>query len=292
MFQYIPHSDIDFQRYNDCVANSLEPIVYVESWFLDIVTQKDWDILVYNNYEAVMPIPYARMKRSFWKKSLAQPYFAQQLGVISKVPIAKEVHLEFLNELKKLKPLVYHLNYLQTSILSDLGLRTRKNYVLDLNKSYEELYYGFSTSKRQGVKKGKQNSLKVSNITIDEFVSFQAKHMPLKESAQILKKKKQLFEYCLNRDLGEIYAVKKEKEVVSVAFFTKYRNKFYYSQSAASEMGRKLFATDFILNYIIEKHAKTPTILDFEGSEIPGIGKFMERFGAENHPYIVVSTKQ
>lgn len=292
MLQYIPHSDIDLQRYNDCVSNSLEPIVYAESWFLDIVTQKDWGILVYNNYEAVMPIPYTRMKRSFWKKSLVQPYFAQQLGLISKVPIAKEIHLEFLNELKKLEPLVYHLNHLQTSILSNLGLKTRKNYVLDLNKPYEELYYGFSTSKRQGVKKGKQNNLKVSNIAVDEFISFQAKHMPLKESAQILKKKKQLFEYCLKHDLGEIYAVKKEEEVISVAFFTKYRNRFYYSQSAASEMGRKLFATDFILNYIIEKHANTPTILDFEGSEITGVGKFMERFGAENHPYIVVSTKQ
>lgn len=290
MLQYIPHSEIDFQRYNDCVSNSLEPIVYAESWFLDIVTQKDWGVLVYNNYEAVMPIPYARMKRSFWKKSLVQPYFAQQLGVISKVPIAKDIHLEFLKELKNLKPLVYHLNHLQTSELSDLELKTRKNYVLDLNKSYEELYYGFSTSKRQGVKKGKQNNLKVSDIAIDDFISFQAKHMPLKESAQIHKKKKQLFEYCLNHDLGEIYSVKNEEEVVSVAFFTKYRNRFYYSQSAASEMGRKLFATDFILNYIIEKHAKTPTILDFEGSEIPGVGKFMERFGAKNQPYMVVST--
>lgn len=290
MLQYIPHSDIDFQRYNDCVSNSLEPIVYAESWFLNIVTQKDWGILVYNNYEAVMPIPYTRMKRSFWKKSLVQPYFAQQLGLISKVPIAKDIHLEFLKELKNLKPLVYHLNHLQTSELSDLELKTRKNYVLDLNKSYEELYYGFSTSKRQGVKKGKQNNLKVSDIAIDDFISFQAKHMPLKESAQIHKKKKQLFEYCLNHDLGEIYSVKNEEEVVSVAFFTKYRNRFYYSQSAASEMGRKLFATDFILNYIIEKHAKTPTILDFEGSEIPGVGKFMERFGAKNQPYMVVST--
>ena len=61
MINYIEHKDIDFKKWDSCVANSLNRLIYGFSWYLDVVCN-DWDALVYNDYEAVFPLP----KRKKW----------------------------------------------------------------------------------------------------------------------------------------------------------------------------------------------------------------------------------
>lgn len=289
MLQYIPQSQIDFHKYNDCVSNSYVPILYAESWYLDIVA-KHWDILMYDDYQAVMPIPFSRMKRSFWKESIVQPYFAQQLGILSKEKLDKEIYQEFYQRLQELMPAAYNFNHSQYADLKDNNLKSRTNFILHLNSPYQELFGKFSTSKRQGVRKAKNNGLIISQENnVQKFMEFQFAHMPLKESSSIIEQKKQILSYAMQHDLGEMHVVRIENELLAMAFFIRYRNRMYYVQSASSGKGRELQAMDFIFNHIIEINAESKMILDFEGSEVPGISKFMERFGAINEPFKVLS---
>lgn len=291
MLQYFTHSQIDFTKYNDIVSNSLSPIVYAEKWFLDLSAKSGWDLLVYNDYEALMPIPKARLKSSFWKNSIVQPYFAQQLGLLSKNKIPDEIQLEFLQYLKSLKPFLYHFNHSQTAAYEDLNLYFRKNYILDLQQNYDEIFAGFSKSKRQSVRKSKKNGIVVSEeFDIQQFIDFQHRNSNFKTSKKIIAQKSNILNYCLKNKLGKMFFTRHNETLIGIAFFIEYRNRIYYVHAASNEEGRKLLATDFILNHIIEIHAGTNKILDFEGSEIPGVASFMESFGAINQPFPIIKS--
>jgi hypothetical protein len=49
--------------------------------------------------------------------------------------------------------------------------------------------------------------------------------------------------------------------------------------------GRKKEANHFLLDQVIKEFAGKPLIFDFEGSDVPGIKSFYEKFGAINQPY-------
>ena len=57
--KYLCHSKIDFERWDRCVADASNSLIYAESWYLDIVCRR-WGGLVGGDYEAVMPLPISR----------------------------------------------------------------------------------------------------------------------------------------------------------------------------------------------------------------------------------------
>ena len=59
MIRYLKREEIDIQKYDECIENSLESLSYAYSWYLDIVAD-NWDVLVYDNYKAVMPVPWRK----------------------------------------------------------------------------------------------------------------------------------------------------------------------------------------------------------------------------------------
>jgi hypothetical protein len=83
MITYLTHKEIDFEKYDRCIDLSLNGIVYAYSWYLDMVTD-DWDILVEDDYKSVMPLP---KRKKFGIHYIYQPFFVQQLGVFSVVPV-------------------------------------------------------------------------------------------------------------------------------------------------------------------------------------------------------------
>ena len=80
MIKYIKRRDLDITKYDACIENSIQSRIYALSWYLDVVAD-NWDVLVLNDYEAVMPIPW---KQKFGLKYITQPYFCQQLTIYSK----------------------------------------------------------------------------------------------------------------------------------------------------------------------------------------------------------------
>jgi hypothetical protein len=99
-----------------------------------------WDALVLRNYEAVFPLPY----RSKWGiHYLYQPFLTAQLGLFGE-GITKDLLLQFLNTIPpKFKYWDFPLNHGNLFTLETYPLYQRMNYVLDLNKPYEELYAHF-----------------------------------------------------------------------------------------------------------------------------------------------------
>jgi len=80
MIKCLLHNNIDKKKYDLCVAKSVQSKVYAFSWYLEAVTEA-WDVLVLNDYEAVMPLPY---RKKYGICYIFQPYWIQHLGVFSK----------------------------------------------------------------------------------------------------------------------------------------------------------------------------------------------------------------
>ena len=57
--KYLSHNNIDLKKWDICIQNAYNSLIYAESWYLDIVSP-NWEALVYNDYEYVMPLPLKR----------------------------------------------------------------------------------------------------------------------------------------------------------------------------------------------------------------------------------------
>ena len=79
MIYFVKRNQIDEEKYNNCIATSLQSRMYAYSWYLDIVAD-NWNVLVLDDYEAVMPLPF---HKKFLISYISQPFFTQQLGVFS-----------------------------------------------------------------------------------------------------------------------------------------------------------------------------------------------------------------
>jgi len=85
---------------------------------------------------------------------------------------------------------------------------------------------------------------------------------------------------------GVIYgAYSKQKELIGAAFFLKENARYTYLSSVLSPEGKQLRSMYAIVDTFIRDHAGQPFILDFEGSNIEGIARFFEGFGASAEKY-------
>lgn len=282
MIKYVKQKDLDVNKYDACIEKSIQSRVYAFSWFLNIVADS-WDVLVYKDYEAVLPIPYMRAKRYLFQKKIIQPFFCQQLGVFSQTKNS-DLELAFYNELLKKKPKVYNFN-------SDNSLpnfkTNRVNYELFLDKTYKEIFSSYRKDRKHRVNQSKKNNLDIvenqSSSKLIEVASFSYNIKSYNRS--FFKKLSTLIEASKNKEKGFLIYVKKEEKIVGGAFFLIHKSRIINLFSAFTSEGKKSQAPSFILDYVINKYSEKQYILDFEGSMIDNIASFFKSFGAHQNNY-------
>ena len=155
--QYIQRSKIDIEKWNRCITDSPNGLIYAYSYYLDHMA-KHWIALVLNDYEAVMPLTW---NHKFGISYLYQPFITAQLGIFGSNMSAQLVEA-FLNAIPKtFRFWDIYLNYQNVFPLQNFSLYQRKNYVLDLNKSYQELYRNYRENIQRNIKKAEQLGCKV-----------------------------------------------------------------------------------------------------------------------------------
>jgi hypothetical protein len=287
----LKYTDIDFDKYDLCVSNSKYTRIEAKSWYLDIVTNKNWEVIVLNDYQAVLPLPKARVKRKLFKNMVIQPYFCQQLGVFYS-EINKNELMSILKLFKKESVLKYHFNS-NNHFVSDIlkqQITYRTNFILPLDKEFIDIKKGF----KKGLKENLRNAKKAS-LSIKKGVSFLNFKRLKKENTSTyikesnFKKMNLLTNELIKQKKGDFFGVFLKDELIAIAFYIFSNNRIIYLLSATTFLGKKNGATAFLMNYIIQKKANQPKILDFEGSEIEGIANFFKTFGSINEPFYVFS---
>src|SRR5690348_11211121 len=89
--QYLKNDQINKQLWDECIDKTDNGLIYAYSFYLDQMAD-NWDALVLNNYEAVMPLPW---RKKFGIYYLYQPFLTAQLGLFGNA-ISGELLQKFL----------------------------------------------------------------------------------------------------------------------------------------------------------------------------------------------------
>lgn len=289
MITYIKRKDLDVVKYDDCISLSLQSRIYAFSWYLDIVADH-WDVLVLNDYEAVMPIP---VKQKLGIKYIAQPLFCQQLGVFSKFKISEDIFNNFLRKLGKGNiRVLYQFNSSNSKFSTKKFEFQRINYVLKLDKPYTELRKKYRKDRKSRLNQVRKKDFFISKCNSEDIVDLAKTYYPQIELKELeYNTLSELISFCLETEKGFTVGVYENKILLGASFFLKDDYRLTYLFSASSPEGKKYNVNSLILDEVIQRYSNSNLTLDFEGSMNSGIASFFRSFGAEKENYIFLKKR-
>jgi hypothetical protein len=284
MVKYLANKNIDREKWDKCIAESPNRLIYAFSWYLDIVAFK-WDALVWNDYEAVMPLPY---KSKLLFRHLYQPWLAQQLGIFGKI---SGIDLQVIEELLFRNFRYGHIcfNSSNAEFIEKKNITHRRNLVLPLNKPYTKLMAGYSKNHLRNIGKAKKASADIhESLSIEDYLllfrrSNQKQKVGWKK--EHLVQLKQLIELGISGQHGGLVGIYYKEELLSATFYLNDNKRITWLLPVSSQKGYNSGAQFQLIDFIIKKHAGTEKLLDFEGSSIEGIARFYKGFGAKEETY-------
>lgn len=285
MIRKIAYKDIDFEKYTLCFENSEQRKYSASKEFLDIVTKKQWHLLVFNDYEAVMPVPYSKKYFLEW---VDRPRLCQQLGVFSKKDNKKlnDSFLDFL--LKNFKVKNYSFN--ATNRFSN-EYKSRKNYYIPM-QNYDEAISKYSPKRKRKLRWDEElrNDLEIK--TSFELTS-------IFEQFILKNVKGSTNENETRRYIELLRSFAKENKMFFHGFFLKGKPinllAIYEDEKALALLGTfndyeyiKLNGASILIDDIIKKNISSKEF-DFEGGEIPQVEEFFRGFRPELENYVNIN---
>lgn len=286
MIKFIQHQEIDQKKWDLCIEQSHFSLVYAYSWYLNKVSP-NWHALVLNDYDAVMPLTH---NKKWGIAYLYQPFFTQQLGVFSKVETDPTFLQSFMGAIPSyFRFIAIQMNESNGSIATHYPVKKAKNYLLGLNKPYAKIYKAYGSQAKRNIKKAQKMGLGIETITGSQAISFyksnkghvtkgvQPKHYQLLE---------QLFSELNDQNKLLVKGVfEPNGNMVGSAAFIVHKGRLVFILGNASHRGREMGAMHFLFDHVILQFADHAMLLDFEGSEIPGIARFFKSFGSSKTHY-------
>ncbi len=292
MIRYLKHSEIDKNRWDQCIDQSDEALVYANSWYLDIVSP-GWNALVEDDYKAVFPVT---RRKKFGFHYLFQPPFTQQLGLFNSKTGDKNILSDFLENIPaEYKLIEIQLNSVNTSLAipSTFKKVERITHHLNLNSAAGLLENNFSENTRRNIKRFNKSEWKIQpdsdpNKLVDLFRNNRGKDISqLKDGdyANFLS----ICSEAKNRNLIYCLGATDTRNVLQAGVvFIKTHAGFILLFSALSDAGKENGAMAALIGEFIRAHAGKNGILDFEGSMDPGIARFYKSFGSHEIVYLQI----
>jgi hypothetical protein len=287
--RYINQEEIDITKWDNCIAKSLNGIIYANSWYLDIVCP-GWDALVCGDYESVMPLTH---NRKYGFDYLYQPFFSQQLGIFSSHKIDNSLIESFIEAIPlNFKFVEINLNkYNCVGDLNGYNIKLNITYELDLIGSYENIFRKYKKNNIRNIRKAIHNKISImKGLEPDDifdlvrkngvFPGIKDKHYDVLH---------QLITAAISNKRGYIYGAYDDKNKLCAAgFFVYSNNKACFILSVANNLAKEHRAMFLLIDEFIKDFSGQNIVLDFEGSNIPGIARFYKGFGANpfNYPTI------
>ncbi len=276
----VPSHEIDRLKWNECVSQSANALIYGSKDYLDGLAD-NWTGIVVNDYDAVMPVA--------WRKKLGVRYsyvvpFIQQLGIYSKsADIPVSIMLPRLFEVCRYGD--YDFNFAN----SLQHTTSQVNFILSLHGSYNEISAGFSNDALVSIRKASEAELQYIPGSIDESVEMyrvmyrrRLKHMP-EEQYERFKSVAKIFDASGKVVVRKI--VGKTGQVLAAVLLINDGRRLYNIINSTSAEGRLMMANYYLFSRIWKEFEGTGLVFDFEGSDVPGVNMFYRKFSPVNQPY-------
>ena len=282
MIRFLESKEIDIDKYNTCITNSINVRIYAYSWYLDCVAD-NWSVLVFDDYKAIMPLPW---KSKYFIKYIYPPSWTQQLGIFSKNTITNKLVLQFIEAIpRKFKKITIQFNS-ENNFLSE-KVKERRNFILPLNKRFDELKLGFNKNRLRDLKKALDSDFIIDKRVINtEFLNFylntekgydiHSEH--IKYLNKLLKSKNSAI---------NIWGIRQREKLSAGLLWLNNSNRITYLLPVATVEAKKQGFPTVLTVELIKEQANSGLILDFEGSMIPGVANFYKSFGAIPETYLL-----
>lgn len=283
----VKNKDIDYQKWDQCIARSSAPLIYAQSWYLDLISS-GWDALISGDYAFVMPL---NIKHKLGMSLLQQPTYGQQQGIFPETDreTDRDIQNAFLTVIRQqFKYVSIQLNARHSEPFPEgFMVQVRENYILNLSPSNAELKNNYSKHTRRQIKKADDNKvIIVKGLPASAYFDLKISASKSKLHQPSMQSLKRIIEYGQSKGNGEIYAAYNEQNILcSEAFFIFAGERVTYLNAVSTLEGKNSNAMHKIVDQFIQEHSGSPLTLDFEGSVIPGIARFYKGFGAEPEKY-------
>jgi hypothetical protein len=281
--QYLQHQNIDETKWDNCISRSSNGLIYGYALYLNQMALH-WDALVLNDYQAIMPLPW---NKKYGISYLYQPAFTAILGVFGN-GLSEEIIKSFVRAIpKKFRLVEISLNH--NNFIPGPSLEKRNNYVLSLNKKYEDLYSGYNENNRRNIRKALQSGCKIKKgIPVSDVLNLSKSQMKkvtnIKEVDYTNFEKLYLSLY--KKDKAITYAVySKDNELLASCVYFFSNQRAYYILVGNHPNGKTLGASHYLIDRFIYEHSGKDLILDFEGSDIHSLALYYSSFGATAESY-------
>lgn len=284
MITCIKRKDLDVKKYDECIEQSLQSNIYGFSWYLDIVAN-NWDVLVLDDYLAVMPIPW---RKKYFIKYVYPPFWMLQLGIYSKEIVDENEFLIHL--LDKYKYVDLRLNSKNSFGMFKGFFKESKFQALSLEHNYVTIFNNYKKERKKDLQKAKRFDLieKWNDNTSSLIRLF--KDNVGKRTLNIKEKDYKVLENllckCIENKKGELVSIyDKNNLLVASAFFLKHKKEITILVSSTDFKNRKNGANTFLIDRAIFKYQKNFKTFNFGGSSIVSVASFFNSFNANTTSY-------
>ncbi|WP_340112243.1 hypothetical protein [Maribellus mangrovi] len=289
MIKYLKHSQIDKQKWDACIEKSHNGLMYALSWYLDCVSP-NWDVLVLDDYEAVMPLTW---RRKYGIKYLFVPYYTHRLGIFGSKEKVEQNSTAFVESIPKSFHHVHYsfnsYNHLQTN---KVKLSSNNLDFLKLDSDYKDLQSKYSKNHKKNIRKAKKQNLKIEeNIEVSEFCN---DYIGIHSASGKFSEFEGIFDVfrplCgrINKHLKTYGCrIKSDNETDAVIMLAFFRGRAIF-HSAASQKGRKNKAQYLLIDHVIRKFSGSGTTMDFAGSNIKSISYRNKGYSASSESFYSV----
>jgi hypothetical protein len=286
-FRHLHRADIDSDRWDACVAASPRARIYGTSLFLDRMAD-DWDGIVLDDYRAVLPLP---RRRKFGIDYLCPMPFSGPLALYGKEPLPYDT-LDALQQV----PARFRLWDINLDVQGrELPWPSwvRNNHVLPLGRPYSDISGDFRDSLRQTLGQGRDHGYARAGISIDTLLgdALAAGALAGTSPSDRLRLKRLYHDLSVREKAFTLGWVEDGRTVAGALFFRS-PGRIYYMAAWSGEEGRRCSAAARLLDAVIREYAGMDAVLDFEGSDIPGVAFFFEGFGAKPESYQLVRRRR
>lgn len=288
--RYINHTEIDKIKWDNRINHSANGLIYAYSFYLDNMTD-EWDALVLNDYEAIMPLTW---KKKYSIRYLYQPFLTAQLGVFGNNLSARILELFVKQIPSDFKYWDFYLNHQNVFPVSGSGINLylRSNYVLDLSKSYEVLNTGYRENIKRNIKKCTQLGCRAEKgFEAEKVIDLALQQMRVRnrETDQNISRFRKLYKLLQAKAMATTYGIfSAQDELLASAIFFYSHNRAYYILVGNHPNGKTMGASHALIDAFIKDHAGQKMLLDFEGSDIRNLAFFYSSFGALEEKYATI----
>jgi hypothetical protein len=278
----VHHADIDKEKWDRCINNAANGLIYGYSYYLDIMSA-NWDALIMGDYEVVMPLTW---NKKLGISYLRQPAFTQQLGIFGSPLFDDNLIAAFIGRALEHFSLVEinlnFANHLNTTV-------NKCNLILPLNEPFIEIEKRFKKDLIKNVRKAKKN-----NLVYEATDEFEKAIMLYKDtySERFYKPEEDYNNFlnlCIELKNKNQVTIRKvsssEGQLLAIGIFMKDDKRIYKTMTTTLKDGRDQEANHFLLYELIKEYSGQDLIFDFTGSDIPSINSFCRKFGSIEQPY-------